>query len=82
MKVFMNKRQGSYSGGMILVAANNAEEAHKIFHQDKDLEYMWDAYWDGTVCDYYYMPENWQEVPNLEYHGEIPCVIEEEGYAE
>lgn len=82
MKVWMNKRTGGYSGGMILVAANSGEEAHEVFHQDKDLGYMWDAYCDGTVCDYYYKPENWQEVPNLEYHGEIPCVIEEEGYAE
>ena len=82
MKVFMQKRQGGYSGGMILVAANSEEEAHKVFHQDKDLAYMWDAYCDGTVCDYYYKPGDWKEVPNLWYAGVKPCVIAEEGYAE
>lgn len=28
MKVWINYRSGGYSGGMILVAANSAEEAH------------------------------------------------------
>ena len=82
MKVWMNKRQGGYSGGMILVAANSAEEAHKVFHQDKYLGYMWAAFCDGTVRDYYYSPDGWKEVPNLWYAGVKPCVIAEEGYTE
>ena len=81
MKVWMNKRQGGYSGGMILVAANSAEEAHEVFHADAHFAYYWDEM-DGVVYDSYYMPANWEVVPNLEYHGEYPCVIAEEGYTE
>ena len=82
MKVFMNKRQGDYTGGLLLVAANSKEEAHKVFHQDVDLLYMWHEYSDGIVSDYYYEPEDWEEVTNLEYHGDTSCVIAEEGYTE
>ena len=81
MKVFMNKRKGGYSGGMILVAANSAEEAHETFHNDCDFLYMWTEL-DGTITDFYYQPIDWEEVSNLEYHGEYPCVIAEEGYTE
>lgn len=31
MKVFINERKGDYAGGLAIVAANNAEEAHKVF---------------------------------------------------
>ena len=40
MKVFINVRRGSYSGGMILVAANTKEEAIKAFREDKDYDWM------------------------------------------
>ena len=30
MKVWMNKRQGDYTGGLLLVAANSAKEAHEL----------------------------------------------------
>lgn len=30
MKVWINKRQGDYTGGLLLVAANSAEEAHEL----------------------------------------------------
>lgn len=90
MKVFMNKRQGDYTGGLLIVAANSAREAHELCLNSDELE---DAYWENGYeyetnsrikmpaynC---YKWDGWQEVPNLEYHGEIPCVIEEEGYAE
>lgn len=87
MKVFMNKRQGAYSGGMILVAANSAQEAHELCLNSDELEYV---YWEWaskakgtkTVSFYQYSLDNWQEVPNLWYAGVNPCVIAEEGYSE
>lgn len=30
MKVWINKRQGDYTGGLLLVAANSAQEAHEL----------------------------------------------------
>lgn len=81
MKVWMNKRTGGYSGGMILVAANSAQEAHEVFHADARFAYYWNIL-DDVTDDFYYSPVGWEEVSNLEYHGEYPCVIAEEGYTE
>ena len=40
MKVFMCKRDGGYSGGLAVVAANTKDEAFEVFHsgQWKDME--------------------------------------------
>ena len=43
MKVWMNKRQGDYTGGLLLVAANSAEEAHEVCLNTEELE---DIYWE------------------------------------
>lgn len=82
MKVFVNKRTGSYSGGMILVAANSKEEAHEVFHEDDDYSWMWTTDYDGMEIDYYYQKENWQEVEGMNCDTDIPCVIDEDGYSE
>lgn len=81
MKVWINKRTGGYSGGMILVAANNKEEAHEVFHADAHFASYWDTM-DGVTCDSHYLPGNWEVVPELEYNGDLPCVIAEDGYTE
>lgn len=87
MKVWMNKRQGDYTGGLLLVAANSAEEAHELCVNSKKMEYI---YWvdymsengDKTPIDDCYKWDGWQEVPNLWYAGVKPCIIAEEGYTE
>lgn len=90
MKVFMNKRQGEYTGGLLLVAANSAEEAHELCLNTEELE---DIYWErGYECPTAehikapayncYKWDEWQEVPNLLYDGVNPCIIAEEGYTE
>ena len=85
MKVFANYRDGGYSGGMILVAANSAEEAHKAFHDDEKLKWMWDNIsWENPpyVEDNYYHPYGWKEMPMLEAHVDKPQVLAEAGYTE
>lgn len=81
MKVFLNKRKGLNSGGMLLVAANNSEEAHEVFHDNRELSHMWNE-WDGITTDFYYERENWEELEGMNYDTEIPCVIDESGYTE
>ena len=90
MKVFMNKRQGDYTGGLLLVAANSAQEARELCLNSEKME---DIYWEN---DYEYetkehikMPvyncykwDGWEEIPNLWYAGVKPCIIAEEGYTE
>lgn len=85
MKVWINKRSGGYSGGMILVAANSAEEAHKAFHDDPYLKWMWNDISreePPRTDDYYYQLEGWEEMPMLEANVDKPQVLEEAGYTE
>lgn len=87
MKVWMNKRHGDYSGGVLLVAANSAREAHELCLNSDELE---DVYWNRhfgageTKVDVYnhYLWDAWQEVPKLNYNGDKPCVIAESGYSD
>uniref|UniRef100_A0AAU8AWF0 Uncharacterized protein n=1 Tax=Dulem virus 40 TaxID=3145758 RepID=A0AAU8AWF0_9CAUD len=85
MKVWINKRTGDYSGGMILVAANSADEAHMVFHSDPKFDWMWyNITWETPpyVDDSYYQPENWEEMPMLEANVDKPQVLAEAGYTE
>lgn len=86
MKVWVNYRDdGGYSGGMILVAANSAEEAHTVFHADERLGYMW-TYWSWEdppyISDEYYKPDGWKLMPLLEANVDKPQVLAQAGYTE
>lgn len=81
MKVFINVRSGSYSGGMILVAANTKEEAIKVFREDNGYSWMWDETEEG-IEDYYYGEDGWMESTVLTADVDTPQIIEESGYSE
>ena len=81
MKVWINRRVGGYSGGLILVAADSVEEAHEAFHKNETLAFMWDNI-DGYVDDYYYSPYEWEELPNVVANVDEPQVLAEGGYTE
>ena len=82
MKVFGCTRDGCYSGGIILVAANSIEEAIDVYRNDSDYNYQWYEDEDGYLyCDCYPF-KKWREYPQLSYNGDEPCVILEEGYSE
>ena len=81
MKVFINVRRGSYSGGMILVAANTKEEAIKAFREDKDYDWMWYEM-DDEIDDMYYGEDGWMEPTVLTANVDTPQVIAENGYSE
>lgn len=81
MKVFVNYRDGGYSGGMILVAANSIEEAHKTFHADERYYYMWTVF-DDYIYDSYYKADDWQLMPMLDANVDKPQVLAEAGYTE
>ena len=90
MKVWMNKRQGDYSGGLLLVAANSAKEAHELCLNTEELEDIyWERGYEYPTAEHIKMPaykcykwDEWQEAPNLWYAGVKPCIIAEEGYTE
>jgi hypothetical protein len=91
MKVFGCKRKDSFSGGLIIVAANNLNEAFETFAKDKRFDYMieWYDFETGQIAEDiskvdsdYYRREDWFEIPNLVANVGKPCVIEEGGYSE
>lgn len=87
LKVFLNKAVGEYVGGMLLVAANDCNEAHLIAMGDKGLEM---AYWEPDYeADYarvpsndaYYKMKNWEEIKGMSYFG-YPGIIAEDSYGD
>lgn len=87
----MCTREGSFSGGLAVVAANSKEEAFKTFFECKDFDWMVDKYDIDTyeyTDDYtkwrthYYPMEFWFECKALTANVDKPCVIEEHGYSE
>lgn len=90
MKVWMNKNKGEYSGGLLLVAANSAEEAHELCLNSENMEYIyWRNDYDFETKERIKIPvydrykwDGWEEIPNLWYTGVKPCIIAEGGYTE
>ena len=91
MKVFMCKRQGGYSGGLAVVAANSVEEAFKTLFEDKDYDWMVDKFDSeaGKITDDftkwhsdYYPIECWYLCHGLTANVDKPCVIMEDGHSE
>lgn len=93
MKVFACKRQGSFSGGLILVAAPTKEEAFNVFVHDKRFEWMvqsWgaDGSWadvddkDAIIRSDLYPLWKWFEIESLTAQVSEPQVIVEDGHSE
>ena len=85
----MCQRQGGYSGGLAVVAANSAQEAFKTFFEDKEYSWMRYDYEIGKITDDftnwrsdYYSIELWFERKELTANVNEPCVIMEGGYSE
>ena len=85
LKVFINKAVGGYCAGLLVVAANNVEEAHEVALADDGLllDY-WENDWehDGerrNASSCMYQKDNWEELKNTTYFG-VPCVLAEGGY--
>lgn len=93
MKVFYCKRQQSYSGGLILVAANSVNEAFETFCKDKRFDWMieWaddEGHWAEPFSNLrfartsYYPREKWELAKSLEFTGDTPQVLLEDGHTE
>lgn len=91
MKVFISKRDALYSGGIIIVAANNVEEAQQVLLETfSDEVNMFDA--DGDVCfdksecvskeHWFYKSNNWTELPGVTASFEKPAFLAEDGHSE
>lgn len=76
MKVFINRVNHQYAGGMVIVAANDVNEAHEVFQ--KNIK-------DETWIDYFeelYDKDRWQLVEGVKADTDLPYVIAEDSYCE
>jgi hypothetical protein len=93
MKVFGCTRQDEWSGGVILVAANNVNEAFSVAAKD-DNSFVYFLYYNrkGKIVDDWhqaskivstmYPREKWIEYKSLTANVDTPQVILDEGYDE
>lgn len=82
MKVFTSKTDTGYSGGMVLVAANTAEEALRIAAEKSKYSYLYSHYdYDTGWFDLYpeYMTD-FEEIVGLDYNTDTPTIICEDVY--
>lgn len=70
MDVYINKRTGGYTGGLIVVAANSPEEAHGVMCMS-DKGYM-----------YNYEAAGWERLDNVVANVNNPQILAEDGYTE
>ena len=73
MNVYVNKiNVDGYYCGMIIVAANNEDEAHEVMTQNiTDIN-----------SDYYYKRENWRLLNRVYCDTPVPIIIDEDRYIE
>ncbi len=77
-----------YCGGLIIVAANDMEEAYEIYKNwalDGKRTWIYDRY-KGNDGEYdiinQYPKEEWYEIPNIRAICMTPRVVDEDGYTE
>lgn len=87
MNVYACKRQYSDSAGMIIVAANDKEEAYSTFlewddSENKELHYGKDNRTGQVVIEYNHYPlESWYRLDGVYCSCDRPHVIDEDGMA-
>lgn len=88
LKLFAAKRNCGYCGGLIVVAANEIEEAYEVYKKwaiDNAKSWIYDSY---EYCDgqseitNQYPRETWYEIQNVKAICDAPQVIDEDGYTE
>lgn len=89
LKLFAAKRDGSYSGGLIVVAANSIDEAYQTYIDWVEVtgnpNCLYECYvYTNEEVDVYnrYPRENWYEIPDVKVICDAPRVIDEDGYTE
>ena len=90
LKLFAAKRKDSYSGGLIVVAANSIDEAYQTYIDwveatgNPNCLYERYVYANGEeVVEYNRYPrENWYEISGVTVVCEKSRVLDEDGYTE
>ena len=89
LKLFAAKRSGGYCGGLIVVAANNIDEAYQTYidwvEETGNSHLLYDTYEYGDTCTEAYNEyprENWYEIEGVKVLCDVPQVIDEAGYTE
>lgn len=86
LKIYAAKRMSGYGGGLIVVAANDVDEAYELYINwalDSKRIWIYERYKDGDVeydIKNEYPKEDWYEIPNVRVVCMTPRVIDEDGY--
>lgn len=79
MDVYVNKVSAPYGGGLAVVAANSAEEAHgTLLSRYKDVKDKWLNDWYADI----YKSETWKRLGGVHVDSDVPYVLEESHYVE
>lgn len=68
MKLWINRAKGGYCGGLTIVAANSAEEAHGVLSKASEFYTDW------------YDVNNWECIENAYVDTEEPYFIAEDSH--
>lgn len=85
LNLFACKRNCRYSGGLIVVAAHDIEEAYNLYKEYGEKECLVSFYDDGEeVLESYneYPRQEWYQIPDITVECDSPQVIDEDGYTE
>jgi len=85
LDLFACKRSDAYSGGLIVVAAHDIEEAYNLYKEYGKKECLVDFYDDGEeVLESFnhYPRQKWYQIPYITVECDSPRVIDEDGYTE
>lgn len=82
LNLFACKRSGEYSGGLIVVAAHDIDEAYNLYVKYVYRIYGIEYYDINSKLGAYnnYPRQNWYQIPDIKVECEFPRVIDEDGY--
>ena len=84
LNLFACKRSGGYSGGLIVVAAHDIEEAYELYEEYGEEEHLISFYDNGeeVLEDNEYPRQKWYQIPDITVECDSPRVIDEDGRTE
>lgn len=98
MKVWINRLPRDFSGGLIVVAANDAVEADLVYYEwlkRYNCEEIWSLDYSRELTfeefqkseerkdsRYVYQTDTWEELVGVSFNGDSPQILAEENYIE
>ena len=84
LNLFACKRSNEYSGGLIVVAAHDIDEAYKLYEKYGFEKLLIEYYYINSELEITnkYSRRGWYQIPDITVECDSPRVIDEDGYSE